>query len=240
MKNPLLIVFSFLLLTSSSPHETFDDGQDNWVSLFDGKSLAGWHRYNKPDTPTAWVVREGELTFDPTLVRQGDRGHDIVTDKEFSNFQLSLEWNIAEGGNSGVFWGVQELPEYGKPYLTGPEVQVLDNERHPDSKVNPNFHQAGALYDLVQPSEEVCLPAGSWNHFLITINYTTNEGSIELNGTKIVEFPLYGEEWDALVAGSKFNNPKGYKDFGKFRTGKIGLQDHGDVIAFRNIKIREL
>ena len=94
MKNSILIVFSFILFTNSSPFKTFDQEQDNWVSLFDGETLTGWHRYNKTDSPMAWVVREGELILDPTLINKGDQGHDIVTDKVFSNFQLSLEWNI--------------------------------------------------------------------------------------------------------------------------------------------------
>jgi hypothetical protein len=116
----------------------------------------------------------------------------------------------------------------------------LDNERHPDAKANPKYHQAGALYDLVQPSEDVCNPAGEWNHILLTIDHTKNEGSVELNGTKIVTFPLSGEKWDAMVAGSKFNDSCHFKYFGKFKSGKIGLQDHGDKVSYRNIKIRKL
>ncbi len=225
-----------MLSSSSLPVED----QEGWISLFDGESLKGWHRFNLVSEKSVWVAKDGLLTFDPTLTTKGEYGHDIVTDKAFTNFQLSIEWNIAEGGNSGIFWGVQEGPEHKRPYSTGPEIQVLDNERHPDAKANPKFHQAGALYDLVQPSADVCNPAGSWNHFLITVDYNKNEGSVVLNGTKIVEFPLYGQEWDAMVAGSKFKNQKDFAQFGKFRTGKIGLQDHGDKIAFRNIKIREL
>ena len=98
---------------------------------------------------------------------KGDYIHDIVTDKTYRSFQLSIEWNISEGGNSGIFWGVQEGENHNKPYSTGPEIQVLDNERHPDAKANPKFHQAGALYDMVQPSKDVCKPAGEWNHVFL-------------------------------------------------------------------------
>ena len=121
--------------------------------------------------------------------------------------------------------------------MTGPEIQILDNERHPDAQANPKFHQAGALYDLVQPTADVCKPAGEWNHVLLSVNHNTNEGSVQLNGTEIVTFPLSGEGWDALVNNSKF---KDWKGFGAFKTGRIGLQDHDDRVSFRNIKIKEL
>ena len=180
------------------------------------------------------------LSFDPDLIPQGDYVHDLVTDKIFKNFQLSIEWNISEGGNSGIFWGVQEGENVNKPYSTGPEIQILDNERHPDAKANPKFHQAGALYDLVQPSKDVCKPAGEWNHVLLTIDHNKNQGSVVLNGTKIVEFPLRGEKWDKLVANSKFNDKCEFDRFARLRSGKIGLQDHGNKVSFRNIKIRKL
>jgi len=180
------------------------------------------------------------LTFDPALRPKGDYVHDIVTDKIYKNFELSIEWNISEGGNSGIFWGVQEGELHNKPYATGPEIQVLDNERHPDAKANPKFHQAGALYDLVQPSKDVCKPAGQWNHILLSIDHIKNKGSVKLNGTQIVEFPLSGPQWDALVSNSKFNDQCEFKYFGKFKSGKIGLQDHSDKVSFRNIKIRKL
>lgn len=209
-----------------------------WVSLFDGKTFDGWHQYNGTEIGAEWSVNEGELTFEPKENRQwGDGGKNIVTDKEYTSFILSIEWKVSEAGNSGIFWGVKEGKAYGEPYVTGPEIQILDNERHPDAKANPKFHQAGALYDLVQPTADVCKPAGEWNHVIVTINHHTNQGSVELNGTEIVSFPLSGEEWDRLVNGSKF---KDWDGFGKFKTGKIGLQDHDDKVSFRNIKIKEL
>ena len=158
---------------------------------------------------------------------------------------LSIEWNVSEVGNSGIFWAVQESPEFGEPYLTGPEIQVLDNERHPDAQANPKFHQAGALYDMVQPTSDVCNPAGEWNHVVLTVDHNKNEGSVVLNGTEIVTFAVHGSEWDALVKASKFGNTEASNythapKFGTFRTGKIGLQDHGNQVSFRNIKIKEL
>ncbi|MGC6423245.1 MAG: 3-keto-disaccharide hydrolase [Flavobacteriaceae bacterium] len=209
-----------------------------WISLFDGKSMKGWHQYNGEGVGEEWSVSDGIMTFQPKANRQwGDGGKNIVTDQEFTNFELSLEWNVSEGGNSGIFWGVKESEEYGEPYATGPEIQILDNERHPDANANPKFHQAGALYDLVQPSADVCNPAGEWNHVLLTVNHNTNKGSVVFNGTEIVRFPLSGPEWEALVKNSKF---KDWEGFGAFKTGKIGLQDHDDKVSFRNIKIREI
>jgi hypothetical protein len=156
-----------------------------------------------------------------------------------------LEWKVSEGGNSGLFWGVKEMPEFNAPYFTGPEVQILDNERHPDAKVDGKLHQAGALYDLIEPSADVCLPAGSWNQVTLMVNHANNTAHIKLNGTVIVEFQPHGEQWDAMVKSSKFgdNTKHNFVDaplFGKFQTGKIALQDHGDRVAFRNIKIRAI
>ena len=212
--------------------------QDEWISLFDGETLNGWHQYNGDKIGEEWSVADGVLTFDPKEDRKwGDGGKNIVTDQSFTSFVLSIEWNVSEVGNSGIFWGVQEGEEFGEPYITGPEIQILDNERHPDAKANPKFHQAGALYDLVQPTADVCNPAGEWNHVLLTVDHNANKGNVVFNGTEIVRFPLSGEAWDELVNSSKF---KGWKGFGAFKTGKIGLQDHDDKVSFRNIKIKEL
>ena len=210
--------------------------QKEWIDLFDGVTFKGWHQFNSTEMSTAWIIEEGAMVFDPAKKEKGSR-HDIVTDQEFNNFELSMEWKIAEVGNSGIFWGVKEGENYKTPYQTGPEIQVLDNERHPDSFNNPKFHQAGALYDMVQPSQDVCKPAGEWNHVFISIDYNANQGSVKLNDVRIVSFPLSGPGWDELVANSKFHD---WKDFAKFKTGKIGLQDHGDKVSYRNIKIREL
>ena len=241
MKKFLLLFFALGLLTSSTMIiESPSPNEDGWESLFDGETLNGWHRFNRKGVRPVWTAKNGVLTFDPALRPKGDYVHDIVTDKIYKNFELSIEWNISEGGNSGIFWGVQEGELHNKPYATGPEIQVLDNERHPDAKANPKFHQAGALYDLVQPSKDVCKPAGQWNHILLSIDHNKNKGSVKLNGTQIVEFPLSGTQWDALVSSSKFNNQCEFKYFGKFKSGKIGLQDHGDKVSFRNIKIRKL
>ena len=234
-----LLTLALFSNTPSQPSKSVEV-ETEWESLFDGKTLKGWHRYNRKGVKPIWTAKKGVLTFDPNLRPKGDFVHDIVTDKIYKNFQLSIEWNISEGGNSGIFWGVQEGENIPKPYSTGPEIQLIDNKRHPDARNKPNFHQAGALYDLVEPSKDVCKPAGQWNHILLTIDHDKNQGSVDLNGKRIVEFPLSGQKWENLIANSKFNNDCDFRDFGKFRTGKIGLQDHGNKISFRNIKIRKL
>jgi hypothetical protein len=208
-----------------------------WVSLFDGKTFKGWHLYMTKDLPHGeWSIEDGAMLFNPKKDRT-EGGKNIVTDNDYTNFKLSLEWKISKGGNSGIFWGVKEDPKYKEAYETGPEIQVLDNQNHPDANISGKLHQAGALYDMVAPSQDVAKPYGEWNKCVIYINHKTNEGKVWLNDVKIVEFPVDGEGWGTMVANSKF---KDWEGFGKTPTGKIGLQDHGNKVWYRNIKIQEL
>ncbi|MBT9186795.1 3-keto-disaccharide hydrolase [Zobellia russellii] len=207
-----------------------------WTLLFDGSSFDGWKEYNKEGVSENWKIEDGAMVYYPPADRKKGDAFNLVTEKEYTDFILSLEWKISEGGNSGVFWGVNETPELSEAYQTGPEVQVLDNEKHPDAK-NGTTHQAGSLYDMVAPSEDVTKPVGEWNTMVITVNHKEQKGSISLNGTDIVDFPVGNEMWNVMVSKSKFAD---WDHFGKFTTGKIGLQDHGDKVAFKNIKIKEL
>ena len=141
MKNTILLLLMMFLFLSNENGNHNQKNIDGWESLFDGKTLNGWHRYNRKGVKSIWTAKKGVLAFDPDLKPRGDYVHDLVTDKIFKSFQLSIEWNISEGGNSGIFWGVQEGEDLNKPYSTGPEIQILDNERHPDAKANPKFHQ---------------------------------------------------------------------------------------------------
>lgn len=246
MKKPIVLaVLALTFACKEKPKENTEEmaeetievvEEPEWTTLFDGSSFEGWHYYNGGEIGEPWKIEDGAMVFYPPETRPEGASYNLVSDKEFTNFVLTLEWNIAEGGNSGIFWGVKEDEKYGQPYLTGPEIQVLDDERHPDAK-NGTDRLAGALYDMVSPSAKAVKPAGEWNAVEIMINHKTNEGHVMLNGTKIVEFPVEGPGWDALVADSKFADWEG---FGAFKTGKIGLQDHGDKVAFRNIKIKEL
>ncbi len=212
------------------------DPNEGWKVLFDGTSLDGWKTYNQQSPPEHWKIEDGALVFNPPANRAKGVSYNLVTTGEFDNFVLSLEWKISEAGNSGVMWGVQELEKFRQPYETGPEVQVLDNERHPDGK-NGTSHQAGALYDMVSPSTDVTKPVGEWNTMVITIDYGNNKGNVVLNDVQVVDFQLANEVWNDMVSKSKF---AGWEGFGKFSKGKLALQDHGDKVAFRNIKIKEL
>ncbi|MDT0606049.1 3-keto-disaccharide hydrolase [Croceitalea rosinachiae] len=212
--------------------------ENGWQVLFDGTSFDGWHVYPGKEVPDAWQLEDGAMILRTSSYRKDGTRFNMVTDKEYSNFQLSIEWMVTEGANSGIMWSVVEDEKYPEPYYTGPEIQVLDNINHPDAK-NGTTHQAGALYDMVAPSKDVVKPIGEWNTYLITINHKTNEGIVVLNGIKIVEFPVNGEGWETMVANSKFET---WEVFGKSKTGKIALQDHGEAISigYRNIKIKEL
>lgn len=246
MRKPVLFaVLAMTFACKEKPKENIEEvaeetlqvvEEPEWTVLFDGTSFDGWHFYNDGAVTEPWRLEDGAMVLHPPESRPEGANYNLVTDKDYTDFILTMDWKIAEGGNSGFFWGVKEDEKYGEPYITGPEIQVLDNERHPDAK-NGTDRLAGALYDIVSPSANVVNPAGQWNSVELMINHKTNEGHVILNGTKIVEFPLEGPEWDQLIANSKFAD---WEDFAAFKTGKIGLQDHGNEVAFRNIKIKEL
>lgn len=200
--------------------------------LFDGKSTAGWHSYGKTTVGQGWKVEDGALHLDPKA--KNNDGGDLVTDKEYSNYHLSLEWKVAPKANSGIIFYVhEELPKYGQTYSTGPEMQVLDNDGHPDGKITK--HRSGDLYDLVKSTSEPVKPVGEWNKAEII----SDKGKLtfKLNGVTIVNTTLWDDNWKALIAGSKFAKWQG---FGTYQTGKIALQDHGDEVWYRNIMIKEL
>ncbi|MER3319311.1 MAG: DUF1080 domain-containing protein [Allomuricauda sp.] len=246
MRKPILLgLIAIAFACKEKPKEQLEEVEEEVVEvvtepettvLFDGSSFDGWHFYNGGEVTEPWKLEDGSMVLYPPEERPDGANYNLVTDKKYTDFVLTMEWNIAEGGNSGFFWGVVEDEKYGEPYLTGPEIQVLDDERHPDAK-NGTDRLAGSLYDMVSPSEKAVKPAGEWNSVELMINHKTNQGHVILNGTKIVEFPVQGPEWDALVANSKFADWEG---FAAFTTGKIGLQDHGNKVSFRNIKIKEL
>jgi len=238
-------IFLLLMLSSFAFSQ-----QTEWTYLFDGKTLDGWHKYNSNEMSDAWYVENEELVLKSKNDNQS-YGNDIVTDKSFTNFELSIEWKVPKGGNSGIFFKVVEIPEVNAAWKTGPEIQVLDN----DNFCCPNtlYHQAPALYDMKPIGKIKFNPHGEWNHLLLKVDHNKNEGSITFNGDFVYSFPLYGPEWDEMVSRSKFSPDKYYENlvpdhpyytyapfFGKFKTGKIGLQDHGWNVRFRNIKIREL
>jgi hypothetical protein len=211
---------------------TKKEQKDGWKLLFDGTTTKGWRNFNSNDLGAGWKVQDGTLFLDNSVTQREERG-DIITHEEYENYELSLEWKIDSCGNSGIIFNVVEDPKYRNTYLTGPEMQVLDNTCHPDAKIEK--HRAGDLYDLIKCKKETVKPAGQWNVARIVSNKAKYE--FWLNGTKVVEFTMHTPEWDAMVAASKF---KTMPDFGKATKGHIALQDHGDKVWYRNIKIREL
>jgi hypothetical protein len=206
---------------------------NDWTILFDGSSLDNWRGYLSEDIYPEWTIQDDAMVFTPSNVG----GKNIITKEKYTNFILSLEWKISEAGNSGIFWGVHEDEKFSEAYMTGPEIQVLDNEKHPDSFVGNGIHKAGSLYDLIGYPAEDIYPAGEWNQCVLEVNQTANIARVTMNEKTTISFPLHGVEWEKMVTNSKF---KDWEGFGKYRTGHVGLQDHSDQVSFRNIKIKKL
>ena len=195
-----------------------------WQLLFDGKTTEHWRGYRKDALPKGWQVVDGAIT-------RVDSAGDIVSTDQYRDFELTLEWKVADGGNSGIFWRVSEDQEY--PWESGPEMQVLDDARHPDGR-SP-LTSAGALYGLYPSRHGIVHAAGEWNAVRVLVQ--GNHVEYWLNGVKVVEAAIGSKDWDARVAQSKYATMPRY---GRNPTGHIGLQDHGNWVAFRNIKIRVL
>lgn len=195
-----------------------------WRSLFDGVSLDGWRGYHSPEPPDGWRVDDGTL-------HRGDGGGDIMTAEAFGDFELSLEWRVARGANSGIFYraatGLDHI------FMSAPEMQVLDDAGHADG--GDPLTSAGANFGLHPAPRGVVRPAGEWNEARILVD--GNHVEHWLNGVKVVEYELGSPEWRQLVAESKFAQ---WPDYGAAPRGHIGLQDHGDPVWYRNIRIREL
>jgi len=200
---------------------TEDEKAAGWKLLFDGESTAGWRNYQKPDASPNWKVVDGALTMS-----QKGAG-DIITVDQYGAFELSLEYNISPGGNSGVMFHVQETGK--TPWQTGPEIQIQDNVAGHDPQ------KAGWLYQFYKADVDATKPAGQWNELRIVI--TPEKCEHFMNGTKYFEYVKGSDDWNKRLAASKFSN---YPDFGKSDSGHIALQDHGNLVSYRNIKIRPI
>ena len=192
-----------------------------WRLLFDGRTTVGWRGFRMDSMPSGWQVVDGALT------RVGAAG-DIMTKEPFKNFELALEWNIVPGGNSGIFYRASEDDE--AIYWTAPEMQVLDDSGHVDGQ--SRLTAAGSDYGLYPSPAGVVHRAGQWNRVRILVN--GNHVQHWLNGVKVVEYELGSPDWEAKVAASKFAP---HPHYGRNAQGYIGLQDHGDRVAYRGIKI---
>jgi len=232
----ILLTTFFACQPASETNEQNMETKEEWISLLDSNSLKGLHRYNQPDSiGKAWSVTDGVLYFDASQKNEGQSrdGGDIVYDGDFDNFHLKLEWKISQGGNSGIMFFVQEDTAYDYPWRTGPEMQVLDNDGHADGKIIK--HRAGDLYDLISCSTETVKPVGEWN--LAEIISENDTLTFKLNGTQVVQTIMWDSSWQTMIAGSKF---KDMPDFGKFKKGRISLQDHGNDVWFRKIEVKKL
>jgi len=205
-----------------------------WNLIFDGASTDGWHAYGSRTIGTAWKVANGAIWLDNKNDGQPKSGGDIITDKEYSNFEVQIDWRISKAGNSGIcIFILENKDKYKYMWGTGPEIQIVDNAGHPDGKIFK--HQAGDLYDLIPAKSHAENPPLEWNHYLIRC--VNGKLDVYLNEVLVVSTTMWNDSWKALIANSKF---KGSSDFGTYKKGHIGLQDHGDDVWFRNIKIREL
>ena len=199
--------------------------QQGWRSLFDGKTTGGWRNYKSQTVGAGWTVNDGILT------RSAANAGDIITADKYRNFELALDWRVAEGGNSGIFYRATEDNEY--IWQSAPEMQILDDARHNDGK-SP-LTSAGSNFALYPAPRGVVHAAGEWNSARLVVN--GNHVEHWLNGKKMLEYELGSSEWIDRVAKSKFSAMPNY---GRANEGHIGLQDHGDRVEFRNIRVRVL
>jgi len=208
-----------------------------WRLLWDGKTSDGWRRARSPEFPkSGWTIKDGELIVNETGGKESAAGGDIVTNEKFSDFELQVDFKITPGANSGIKIFVDTELNKGAGSSIGPEFQILDDEKHPDAKLGRNGNRTiGSLYDMIPaPANKKVNPVGEWNHALILSKGQHVE--FRLNGEKTVEFERGSQAWRDTVAISKF---KAWKPaFGELPEGRILLQDHGNKVFFRNIKIR--
>jgi len=203
---------------------TAEERAQGWRLLFDGQQITEWRGFRKEGVPTGWQV------VDAAITRTGEGG-DLITVDQFADFELALEWKVAAGGNSGIMFRVTEDGD--QTYYSGPEMQVLDDAGHPDGA--SRLTSAGSNYALHPAPEGVAKPAGEWN----AVRIVARGAHIEqwLNGVKVVEYELWAPEWEELVKNSKFAE---WPAYGRAKRGHIALQDHGDWVAYRDIKVRAL
>ncbi len=203
-----------------------------WMDLFDGKTLDGWKEYNKDELGELWKVEDGLIICDGS---GGAEGSSLITKEQFDNFELMVEWKIAEGGNSGILYHVVEDPAYGHAYETGPEYQLLDDGGWKGDSLTV-AQMVGSDYDmLAAPADKPIKSAGEWNESKVIFD----NGHVEhwLNGVKVVEFEAWSDEWNERRNNAKWSEYPGY---GKYKKGSIALQEHGYGVWFRKVQIKKL
>ena len=232
----------------------FKVDDEGYIVLFDGSSLEGWRGYGKDEVPTRWSIDDGCLKFSGTGTGEGQQGDggDIIFAHKFKNFELSFDWKVSKGGNSGVFYLIQEVTTekdgetiLEPSYISAPEYQILDNANHPDAQLGVDGNrQAASLYDMIPAKPQNAKPFGEWNKAKIMVY----KGTVihAQNEQNVVEYHLWTPKWTEMLKASKFS-PNG--DFpiayellnnmgGENHEGYIGLQDHGDDVWYRNIRVK--
>ncbi len=229
---------------------------DGYITIFDGTSLDGWRGYGKDQVPSRWTIEDGCLKFNGTGTGEGQTGEggDLIFAHKFKNFEMELEWKISKGGNSGIFYLAQEVTSQDKDgnevlepiYISAPEFQVLDNANHPDAKLGKdNNRQAASLYDMIPAVPQNAKPFGEWNKAKIMVyKGTVVHGQ---NDENVLEYHLWTKQWTDMLQASKFSEEKWPLAFellnncgGDNHEGFIGVQDHGDDVWFRNIRVKVL
>ncbi|TCO08911.1 3-keto-disaccharide hydrolase [Natronoflexus pectinivorans] len=220
---------------------TEQEKAEGWILLFDGETFDGWRGYGREDIPSAWIIEDDAIKIQGSGA--GEAGHedggDIIFDQQFQNFELTFEWKVSRGGNSGVFYLAQEIEDL-PIWRSAPEYQILDNVNHLDARLGVDGNRKSAsLYDLIPAKPQNSKPYGEWN----TGSVIVYRGTVVhfQNGENVVEYHLWTPAWEEMVENSKF---AGWEEFinagGENRMGYIGLQDHGDDVWFRNLKLKIL
>lgn len=211
--------------------------QEGFKLIFDGKTSKGWRGVYQDRFPEkGWEITNGLLTKIPATGGESAAGGDIITDKQYTNFDLRLEFNLSPGGNSGIKYFVLERQPKPEGSAWGCEFQILDDDKHPDAKMGKSGNRTvSSLYDLIPATNKKPNPPGQWNQARVVVRGKKVEHY--LNGDLVVSYERDTPAWRELVAGSKY---KDVPNFGENASGHILLQDHGDKVSFRNIRIHEL
>jgi hypothetical protein len=234
----VFLFFSFFLHACSSQTERYNtiseqEEKDGWTLLFDGKTLNGWHLFNRGNISSAWSVDSGNLVCNPHAknVKHGD----LVTDNEYEDFDFTFEWKISHAGNSGVFINVQERPDLGTTFSTGPEYQLLDDRHVEPDYLRDSSHKAAAIFGVLPNTSKTIPNSGEWNQSRIRQQH--GKLSFWLNGVQTVQVDLKSDEWKKSVAASSMNR---FPEYGMYVKGHIAVQDWTNGVSFRNMKIKKL
>ena len=219
----------------TEPHNVLLDQEknDGWTLLFDGSSLSGWHVFNQGTIPSAWSADSGRIVCNPHAknVKHGD----LVSDKEYENFDLVFDWKISKAGNSGVFINVQERPELATTFSTGPEYQLLDDKNVDAEYLSNHAHKAASIFGIIPNNSNSAPNAGEWNHSRIL--QQNGKVTFWLNGVETLQADFKSDEWKKLVAASSMAK---FPEFAVATKGHLALQDWTNGISFRDIKLKQL